>query len=111
MKFSFILIQLGYALAQVPMHLILLSALGGFTVAIGIPAFRALQTELMPQTDRAKLLSLYGFIAGLAATPGPLLSALVWEAYGPRVMFVLSAILMLPTAVVVYTSVKETLKK
>lgn len=107
----FILIQLGYALAQAPMHLILLSALGGFTVAIGIPAFRALQTELMPQTDRAKLLSLYGFIAGLAATPGPLLSALVWEAYGPRVMFVLSAILMLPTAVVVYTSVKETLKK
>lgn len=107
----FILIQLGYALAQVPMHLILLSALGGFTVAIGIPGFRALQTELMPQTHRAKLLSLYGFIAGLAATPGPLLSALVWEAYGPRVMFVLSAILILPTAVVVYTSVKETLKK
>ena len=106
----YIFIQFGYALAQVPLHLILLSALGGFTVAIGIPGFRALQTELMPQEHRAKLLSLYGFIAGLAATPGPLLSALVWKIYGPRVMFILSGILVSPTAVVVYTSVKETLK-
>lgn len=106
----YIFIQFGYALAQVPLHLILLSALAGFTIAIGIPGFRALQTELMPQEHRAKLLGLYGFIAGLAATPGPAVSALVWNTYGPRMMFVLSGILVSPTAVVVYTSVKETLK-
>lgn len=106
----YISIQFGYALAQVPIHLILLNALTGFTVAIGIPGFRALQTELMPQEHRAKLLSLYGFIAGLAATPGPLISSLVWKTYGPRMMFILSGILVSPTALVVYTSVKETLK-
>jgi DHA1 family multidrug resistance protein-like MFS transporter len=106
----YISIQFGYALAQTPIHLILLNALTGFTVALGIPGFRALQTELMPQEHRAKLLSLYGFIAGLAATPGPLLSSLVWNIYGPRMMFVLSGILVAPTALVVYTSVKETLK-
>jgi len=106
----YISIQFGYALAQAPIHLILLNALTGFTVAIGIPGFRALQTELMPQQHRAKLLSLYGFIAGLAATPGPLISSLVWKIYGPRMMFVLSGILVSPTALVVYTSVKETLK-
>ena len=106
----YISIQFGYALAQAPIHLILLNALTGFTVAIGIPGFRALQTELMPQEHRAKLLSLYGFIGGLAATPGPLLSSLVWNTYGPRMMFVLSGILVAPTALVVYTSVKETLK-
>lgn len=106
----YISIQFGYALAQAPFHLILLNALTGFTVALGIPGFRALQTELMPQQHRAKLLSLYGFIAGLAATPGPLISSLVWKIYGPRMMFVLSGILVSPTALVVYTSVKETLK-
>jgi MFS family permease len=106
----YISIQFGYALAQAPIHLILLNALTGFTVAIGIPGFRALQTELMPQQHRAKLLSLYGFIAGLAATPGPLISSLVWKIYGPRMMFVLSGILVSPTALVIYTSVKETLK-
>lgn len=106
----YISIQFGYALAQAPFHLILLNALTGFTVALGTPGFRALQTELMPQQHRAKLLSLYGFIAGLAATPGPLLSSLVWKIYGPRMMFVLSGILVSPTALVVYTSVKETLK-
>jgi len=100
----------GFAIAQAPIHLILVSILGGIG-AIGIPGFRALQTELMPQEHRVKLLSLYSFIASLAATPGPLISALVWDSLGPRMMFVISGFLVLPTAIVVYTSVKETLKK
>jgi MFS family permease len=106
----FMTTQFGYAIAQVPTHLILVSIIGGIG-AIGIPGFRALQTELMPKEHRVKLLSLYSFIASLAATPGPLISALVWDSIGPRIMFVISGFLVLPTAVVVYTSVKETLKK
>jgi len=102
--------QFGYAMAQTPIHLILVSVLGGIG-AIGIPGFRALQTELMPQEHRVKLLSLYSFIASLAATPGPIISALVWDSIGPRMMFVSSGLLVLPTAIVVYTSVKETLRK
>ena len=105
----FATMQFGFAIAQVPIHLILVSILGGIG-AIGIPGFRALQTELMPQEHRAKLLSLYSFISGLAATPGPLISALVWDSFGPRMMFVISGFLVLPTAIVVYTSVKETLR-
>jgi len=100
----------GFAIAPTPMHLVLASILGGIG-AIGVPGFRALQTELMPQEHRVKLLSLYSFISGLAATPGPLISALVWESLGPRMMFVISGFLILPTAIVVYTSVKETLRK
>lgn len=106
----FVITQFGFALAQAPIHLILISILGGIG-AIGIPGFRALQTELMPQEHRVKLLSLYSFISGLAATPGPLISALVWNSLGPRMMFVISGLLVLPTAIVVYTSVKETLRK
>jgi len=106
----FVTMQFGFALAQTPVHLILVSTLGGIG-AIGIPGFRALQTELMPQEHRVKLLSLYSFISGLAATPGPLISALVWGSLGPRMMFVISGLLVLPTAIVVYTSVKETLRK
>lgn len=102
--------QFGFAMAQAPIHLILVSVLGGIG-AVGIPGFRALQTELMPQEHRVKLLSLYSFISSLAATPGPLISALVWDLLGPRMMFVISGFLVLPTAIVVYTSVKETLKK
>ena len=101
--------QFGYAMAQAPIHLILVSILGGIG-AIGIPGFRALQTELMPQEHRVKLLSLYSFISGLAATPGPLISGLVWN-FDPRMMFMISGFLILPTAIVVHTSVKETLRK
>lgn len=102
--------QFGYALAQTPIHLILVSILGGIGT-IGVPGFRALQTELMPQKDRVKLLSLYNFISALAATPGPLISGVLWDSIGPRIMFVISGFLVIPTAIVVYTSVKETLKK
>jgi len=104
--------QFSYAIAQAPIHLILVSILGGIG-AIGIPGFRALQTELMPQEHRVKLLSLYSFISSLAAIPGPLISSLIWESssLGPRIMFVISGFLVLPTAIVVYTSVKETLRK
>jgi MFS family permease len=102
--------QFGFAMAQAPIHLILVSILGGIG-AIGIPGFRALQTELMPKEHRVKLLSLYSFISSLAATPGPLISALVWGMLGPRMMFIISGFLVLPTAIVVYTSVKETLRK
>lgn len=99
----------GFAMAQTPIHLILVSILGGIG-AIGIPGFRALQTELMPQEHRVKLLSLYSFISGLAAAPGPLISGLVWN-FDPRMMFMISGFLIMPTAIVVYTSVKETLRK
>ena len=102
--------QFGYALAQAPIHLILVSILGGIGT-IGVPGFRALQTELMPQEHRVKLLSLYSFISVLAATPGPLISGLLWDSIGPRMMFVISGFLVIPTAIVVYTSVKETLRK
>jgi MFS family permease len=102
--------QFGYALAQAPIHLILASILGGVG-SIGIPGFRALQTELMPQEHRVKLLSLYGFISSLAATPGGFISGLLWDSIGPRIMFVISGFLVIPTTIVVYTSVKETLKK
>jgi MFS family permease len=101
--------QFGFALAQKPMDLILVSVVGGVG-AIGIPGFRALQTELMPQEHRVKLLSLYSFISGLAASPGPMIAALVWR-IEPRMMFVISGLLIFPTAIVVYTSVKETLRK
>lgn len=102
--------QFGFAFAQTPMDLIFISTLGGVG-AIGIPGFRALQTELMPQEHRVKLLSLYSFISGLAATPGPIISALIWNFIDPRMMFVVSGFLIAPTAIVVYKSVKETLKK
>jgi len=102
--------QFGFAMARVPMHLILVSILGGVG-AIGIPGFRALQTELMPQEHRVKLLSLYSFISILASTPGPIISALIWDYLGPRMMFMISGVIVVPTAVVVYTSVKETLRK
>lgn len=100
--------QFGFAIAQTPFHLVLISILGGINT-IGVPSFRALQTELMPQEHRVKLLSLYSFISSLAATPGPIISALVWDLLGPRMMFVISGLLVMPTAIVVYTSVKETL--
>lgn len=102
--------QFGYAIAQTPRDLILVSILGGIG-AIGIPGFRALQTELMPKEHRVKLLSFYGFISGLASTPGPIISIFLRDLLGPRMMFVISGFLVLPTAIVVYTSVKETLRK
>jgi len=106
-----IIIPIGFALSHEPYHLIALQSILGFGLAMGTPGWLALQTELMPARDRAKLLSFYDFVSLIARMPGPYLSGLVWTLQGPRQMFLLSSALSWPTLLIVYFGVKDTLKK
>lgn len=87
------LVYLGFALAGVTWHIVVLFLAYGLFYAATDGVGRALVADYAPSARRGTAFGWYNTAIGITALPASLIAGVLWQAYGPRSPFIFGAAL------------------
>ena len=101
------LLYLGFAAAESAVHIVVLFTLYGLYHAAAEGAARAFVADLVPPEKRGTAYGFYHAAVGLAALPASLAAGVLWQTLGPRIPFLVGAVLALFASALVLFSTAE----
>lgn len=98
-----------YLFAPNIMAVYLISAMRGSAQGLSMPAWAALQADLMPRGYRATLMGLFSATRNIISTPSPTIAGYLWESHEPKTPFYILASSRIIMLLILIAFVKETL--
>jgi MFS family permease len=103
------LLLLAYVFAPNVSAVYLISGVSGSMEGLSMPAFQALQADLMPRGRRGTLMGFFSATRSIVSVPSPMISGYLWETYEPKAPFYLFISSQAVTLSILLLFVKETL--
>jgi MFS family permease len=98
-----------YLFAPNIMAVYLISAMRGSAQGLSMPAWAALQADLIPRGYRATLMGLFSATRNIISTPSPTIAGYLWESHEPKTPFYILASSRIIMLLILIAFVKETL--
>jgi MFS family permease len=80
---------------------------GGGDIAMGGPAWNALVADLVPSSDRGKVMGLMSMVSGIVGMPSSIIGGYIWTSFSPDTLLASSFFAGLVPLLIFYLFVKE----